>query len=191
MPKFSFLLLLFPFLLLMSCNSTNQMGSNGALYVPFTKDLKVRLENSNLDIKKVQFFIDQRLVLRRTLGDKQSDIKGGKILFENGLYIHEVIIPKFTPGVCEGFDGDKISISFELQNNDIQFGPHGDNLQSFTLSARNWTNGAGELTYDNATYTVRCATCPNVAVTTLLVRKSEARRIQTSQRIVRGRKVSG
>ena len=48
----------------------------------------------------------------------------------------------------------------------------------FTLSARNWNNGTGELTYDNATYTVKCAACPNVAVTTLLVKKSEAHKIQ-------------
>ena len=39
--------------------------------------------------------------------------------------------------------------------------------ESFALSARNWnTNGNGELTHDNATYTVKCAASPNVAVTT-------------------------
>ncbi len=182
--------LIIPFIFLNSCESTNQLSTNGNLYVPFTKDLLDRINSNNLDIKKVQFFIDQRLILRRTLGTQKSDIKGGQILFENGSYIHEVIIPKYTPGVCDGFDGDRISISFELQNNDIKFGPHGNNQESFTLSARNWNNGTGEITYDNATYTVKCAACPNVAVTTLLVKKSEAHKLQKTQRIVRGRKVS-
>jgi hypothetical protein len=190
MRKLLLIMLIVPFMFLKSCESTNQLGTNGNLYVPFTKDLQDRIAASNLDIKKVQFFIDQRLILRRTLGNQKSDIKGGQILFENGLYIHEVIIPKYTPGICEGFEGDRISISFELQNNDIKFGPHGNNQESFTLSARNWNNGTGEITYDNATYTVKCASCPNVAVTTLLVKKSEAHKIEKTQRIVKGRKVT-
>ena len=189
MRKLLLITLILPLIFLNSCETPNQL-TDGNLFVPFTKDLLQRITSSNLDIKKVQFFIDQRLILRRTLGNQKSNIKGGQILFENGLYIHEVIIPKYTPGICEGIDGDRISISFELQNNDIKFGPHGDNQESFTLSARNWNNGTGELTYDNATYTVKCATCPNVAVTTLLVKKSEANRIQKTQRIVRGRRVS-
>ena len=189
MRKLLLIILILPLIFFNSCKSPNQL-TDGNHFVPFTKDLQDRITSSNLDIKKVQFFIDQRLILRRTLGNQKSDIKGGQILFENGLYIHEVIIPKYTPGICEGIDGDRISISFELQNNDIKFGPHGDNQQSFTLSARNWNNGAGELTYDNATYTVKCATCPNVAVTTLLVKKSEAHKIQKTQRIVRGRRVT-
>ncbi len=190
MRKLFLVFLTIPFIFLSSCESTNQLSTNGNLYVPFTKDLLDRINSNNLDIKKVQFFIDQRLILRRTLGSQKSNIKGGQILFENGLYVHEVIIPKYTPGVCEGFDGDRISISFELQNNDINFGPHGNNQESFTLSARNWNNGTGELTYDNATYTVKCAACPNVAVTTLLVKKSEAHKLRKTQRIVRGRRVS-
>ena len=190
MRKLFLVILIIPFIFLSSCESTNQLSTNGNLYVPFTKDLLDRINSNNLDIKKVQFFIDQRLILRRTLGSQKSNIKGGQILFENGLYVHEVIIPKYTPGICDGFDGDRISISFELQNNDIKFGPHGNNQESFTLSARNWNNGTGEITYDNATYTVKCAACPNVALTTLLVKKSEAHKLQKTQRIVRGRRVT-
>jgi hypothetical protein len=190
MRKLLLVILIVPFIFLSGCETSNQLSTNGNLYVPFTKDLLDRINSNNLDIKKVQFFIDQRLILRRTLGSQKSNIKGGQILFENGLYVHEVIIPKYTPGVCDGFDGDRISISFEMQNNDIKFGPHGNNQESFTLSARNWNNGTGEITYDNATYTVKCAACPNVAVTTLLVKKSEAHKLKKTQRIVKGRRVS-
>lgn len=183
------IILLLPLAFLSSCDSA-RMATNDNLFVPYTKDLQDRVVSSNLDVKKIQFFIDQKLVLRRTLGNQKSDIKGGQILFENGLYIHEVIIPKYTPGVCDGIDGDKIAISFELQNNDLRFAAHGDPQGAFTLSAKNWSGGTGEITYDNATYAVKCATCADVAVTKLLVKKSEARRLQTTQRVVRGRRVS-
>jgi hypothetical protein len=184
------IILLIPMAFLFSCDSA-RMATNDNLFVPYTKALQDRVVSSNLDVKKIQFFIDQKLVLRRTLGNQKSDIKGGQILFENGLYIHEVIIPKYTPGVCEGIDGDKISISFELQNNDLKFAAHNDSQGAFTLSAKNWSSGTGEITYDNATYAVKCATCADVAVTKLLVKKSEARRLQTTQRVVRGRRVAG
>ena len=188
--RFKYLFILVASVIFLNSCDTARMATNDNLFVPYTKDLQDRVISSNLDVKKIQFFIDQKLVLRRTLGNQRSDIKGGQILFENGLYVHEVIIPKYTPGVCEGIDGDKISISFELKNNDLKFAPHGDPQGAFTLTARNWSSGTGEITYDNATYAVKCATCADVAVTKLLVKKSEARRLQTTQRVVHGRRVS-
>ncbi|MFT3935951.1 MAG: hypothetical protein QM726_20140 [Chitinophagaceae bacterium] len=174
---------------LAACSSSKHAAKDSA-YIPFTKQLKQRIETSQLDIKKVQFFLDQKLVLRRSLGTQKSEIKSGVILFENGQYINEVIIPKNTPGVCENVIGDKLMISFEVQNNSIAFGPGGLNGNYFTLYARNWNNGAAEMTYDNNTYKVQCATCANVGEVRLAVMKSEADKLQRSQRVVEGRKVT-
>ena len=170
--------------------SGSKHASKDTVYIPFTKQLKQRVQNSNLDIKKVQFFVDQKLVLRRSLGTQKSEIKSGVILFENGQYINEVIIPKYTPGICENIFGDKLMISFELQNNSIAFGPGGLNADYFTLYARNWNNGTAEMTYDNNPYKVQCVTCSNVGEVRLVVKKSEADKFQKNQRVVEGRKVA-
>ena len=175
--------------LLFSCSSSKH-ASKDTVYIPFSKQLKQRVQNSNLDIKKVQFFVDQKLILRRSLGTQKSEIKSGVILFENGQYINEVIIPKYTPGICENVIGDKLMISFELQNNSIAFGPGGLNQDYFTLYARNWNNGSAEMTYDNNSYKVQCVTCSNVGEVRLVVKKSEADKFQKNQRVVEGRKVT-
>ncbi len=178
---------------LFSCGGSRHASavkpSTDTFYIPFTKDLKKRIENNNLDIKKVQFFIDERLVLRRSLGTQKSDIKSGVVLFENGQYINEVIIPRHTPAVCESVTGDRLMISFELQNNDIEFGPGGANENYFTLYAKNWNGGSADITYDNKLYKVQCATCYNAGDVRLVIRKSEADKLQRTQRIVEGRKV--
>jgi hypothetical protein len=178
-------------LVTMSC-SRHTAGSKTAkdtLYVPFTKSLKQRIESNRLDIKKVQFFVDQKLVLRRSMGTQKNDIKSGVILFENGQYINEVIIPRNTPGICVGANGDRLMISFEVQNNSVEFGPGGYNDGYFTLYAHNWSGGTAEMVYDNKNYKVQCATCVNVGDVKLMVRKSEADRLQKTQRVVEGRKV--
>lgn len=174
----------------LSACSGSKHTAKDTVYIPFTKQLKQRVQNSNLDIKKVQFFVDQKLVLRRSLGTQKSEIKSGVILFENGQYINEVIIPKYTPGICENIFGDKLMISFELQNNSIAFGPGGLNADYFTLYARNWNNGTAEMTYDNNPYKVQCVTCSNVGEVRLVVKKSEADKFQKNQRVVEGRKVA-
>lgn len=163
--------------------------SRDTFYIPFTKSLKQRVENDHLDIKKIQFFVDQKLVLRRSLGTRKNDIKSGVILFENGEYINEVIIPRNTPGVCVGANGDRLMISFEVQNNSVEFGPGGYNDGYFTLYAHNWNAGTAEMVYDNKNYKVQCATCGNVGDVKLMVRKSEADKLQKTQRVVEGRKV--
>jgi len=172
-----------------SRHSAGAKTARDTFYIPFTRALKQRIESNHLDIKKVQFFVDQKLVLRRSMGTQKNDIKSGVILFENGQYINEVIIPRNTPGVCVGANGDRLMISFELQNNSVEFGPGGFNDGYFTLYAHNWNSGSAEMIYDNKNYKVQCATCLNVGDVKLMVRKSEAEKLQRTQRVVEGRKV--
>ena len=77
-----------------ACGSSKRAVSKSSAdttYIPFTKALKQRMESNHLDIKKIQFFVDQKLVLRRSLGTQKSEIKSGVILSENGQFINEVI----------------------------------------------------------------------------------------------------
>lgn len=165
------------------------MASDSA-YVPFTNKLKDRILKNDLDLKKVQFFIDQKLILKRSLGTRKVN-KSGVLLFENGEYVQEVIIPKYTPGVCDSINGNKLMVSFELQNNDLQFGPGLYTPDYFMLYGRNWTNGVGDLTYDNQTYKVSCGSCSFATEAKLVVKKSQADKIDTKQRVAKGRKVDG
>ena len=46
-------------------------------YVPFTRDLKQKLDKENIDLKEVQFYVDQKLILTRNLGDQKLEVKSG------------------------------------------------------------------------------------------------------------------
>src|ERR1700753_1550175 len=88
--------------MLFSCGSSRKMTD----YVPFTRDLKQKLEKENIDLKQVQFYVDQKLILNRNLGDQKVVVSSGVVKMENGKYINEVIIPMLTPGLVENTDND-------------------------------------------------------------------------------------
>ena len=165
-------------------------SANDTAFVPFTKSLKDLVDRNNLDIKKLQFFVDQKLIMRRSLGKQKVDIKSGVIVFENGEYMQEIIIPAFTPGVCEHSTGNQLQISFETSSNNMSFAAMGDNTY-FRLLGHNWDQryGTTEIVYDNQNYKVQCASCTNAGDAKLVVRKNQMDKLQNSKRIVEGRKV--
>ena len=171
-----------------SCGSSK---SSGPSYVPFTADLKETLERSNVDLKKVQFYVDEKLVLTRDLGSETAQVSSGVVKLENGRYINEVIIPAFTPGIVERSAPDGLYISFEKDNNYLKFG-RGTNLAGnyYTLYGRKWQNGTAEVTYQNQVYRVSCASCGHAGSAKLLVKKSQLDNWNKKTKVVEGRRVT-
>ena len=173
---------------LFSCSSSRKMSKN---YVPFTRDLKQKLEKENIDLKQVQFYVDQKLILSRNLGDQKVEVKSGVVKLENGKYINDVIIPSFTPGLCESTDNDKLMISFEKGNNNLAFGPgSGYTFNDYVLYGTEWKNGTAAVTYDSNKFRARCGSCSDVASATLVIRKSELDKMERKIRTLKGRTVS-
>lgn len=169
------------------CSSSKVSRAN---LVPFTKDLRQKLEKENIDLKQVQFYIDQKLILDRNLGDQKLQVTSGVVKLENGKYINQVIVPAFTPGVYESAAGDKLMISFEKGNNDLPFGPgSGYTFNEYSLYGTEWRNGTTAVTYDSNKFRARCGTCQDVASVTLLVRKSVMDKIERKSRTLKGRTV--
>jgi hypothetical protein len=195
MKKFSpFLVVATALIFFAGCGRKAHLSSSASAadtsFVPFTKALKDLVDKNNLDLKKVQFFIDQKLIMKRSLGMQKVDVKSGVIVFENGEYMQEIIVPAFTPGVCEHALGNQLQISFETPNNNITFAALSDNIY-FRLLGHNWDQryGTADIVYDNQTYKVRCAACTSAGDAKLLVRKNQMEKLQNSHRVVEGRKV--
>jgi hypothetical protein len=171
---------------LFSCNSSR----NASNFVPFNKNLKQRLEKDNIDLKQVQFYVDQKLILSRNLGDQKVVVSSGIVKLENGKFINEVIVPGFTPGVCEGSEGERLLISFEKGNNNLAFGPgSGYTFNEYVLYGTEWKNGTAAVTFDSNKFRARCGTCADVASATLVVRKSEIDKIERKSRTLKGRTI--
>ena len=172
---------------LSACAASKQANES---YVPFTQDLKETIERNNIDLSKVQFYLDEKLVLTRELGVEKAEVNQGIVRLENGKYIHEVIIPAFTPGVCERTANDGVYISFEKENNNLKFG-RGSNLSSnyFTLYGRNWRNGTSEVTFDGQVFRVSCASCSHAGTAKLVIKKSQFDKWNKTTKVVAGRRV--
>lgn len=173
---------------LVSCSSSKKASRGN--FVPFTKGLKERLEKDNIDLRQVQFYIDQKLILSRNLGDQKLVVNSGVVKLENGKYINEIIVPAFTPGICDTTQSDKLMVSFEKGNNDLAFGPgSGYTFNEYVLYGTEWKNGTAAVTFDSNKFRARCGTCSDVASVTLVVRKSEIDKIDRKSRTLKGRTV--
>src|SRR6201996_9520025 len=134
-------------LVLTSCSSSRNAGKG---YVPFTKDLRAKLDKENIDLKQVQFYVDQKLILSRNLGDQKVEVHSGIVKMENGKFVNDVIIPAFTPGICESTENEKLLVSFEKGNNNLAFGPgSGYTFNEYVLYGTEWKNGTASVTYDS------------------------------------------
>jgi len=179
--------MLFVGMAMTGCSSSKVSRAN---LVPFTKDLRQKLEKENIDLKQVQFYVDQKLILDRNLGDQKIQVTSGVVKLENGKYINQVIVPAFTPGVCERAEGDRLMISFEKGNNDLPFGPgSGYTFNEYSLYGTEWRNGTTAVTYDSNKFRARCGSCQDVASVTLLVRKSILDKVERKSRTLKGRTV--
>ena len=174
--------------LLFSCSSSRKMSN----YVPFTRDLKQKLEKENIDLKQVQFYVDQKLILNRNLGDQKVVVSSGVVKLENGKYVNEVIIPALTPGLVEQTDNDKLRVSFEKGNNNLAFGPgSGYSFNEYVLYGTEWKNGTTLVDYDSNKFRARCGSCSDVASALLVIKKKELDKWERKSRTLKGRTVGG
>ncbi len=162
--------------------------ANDASLVPFWLK-QDQLKQNGIDLTQVQFYMNQKLILRRMSGNDKEVVKGGTLVKENShVAANEVVIPAMTPVVCDRVVGDSLMISFETSSNDIPFAAlNGSNV--YTVLAGNWINGSADVTYDKQTYRIICGSCSNVAEAKLLVKETSVDKGSNANKTVTGRKL--
>jgi len=165
---------------------------NEADFMPFTKALKHHLDNDRTELKKVQFYVDQTLILRRVNGTERGIVKGGTLSDDHGQTVTEMTIPAYTPGICEGSSGDSLMISFDVAGNTLTFGAQYAN-EHFILLGTNWYNGVVDVNYDGKLYKIECGSCGNAGDAKLVIKKAQAfmtaPRASGGTKVITGRKV--
>lgn len=168
-------------------------AANPAEYIPFTKAVKYRLDQDRADIRKIQFYIDQPLVLRYTTpGSGGSSVKNGVVSYGDLQKVTEHTIPAYTAGVCEKVKGDSLYISFDAPQNSFVFAALYSN-EHFTLQGTNWYNGVADVTYENKTYRVACDGCGSAGEAKLVIKKNVAGAAGASSasgKVLAGRKLN-
>lgn len=115
----------------------------------FTEQLYDNQRWSDSDLKNIQFYLSDDIVLRRDAGTSRSALSRGKIIIENGRRIEQVVFKKNTPGVFVRMAGrDKFAMSFENGNDKyLIFGPSKKQNGRFVLLAKDWKRDFGKVTY--------------------------------------------
>ena len=179
MKYFNFLIVL-GFIIFSSCSPR---------LTPFTQDLYDEYGWSDAELKRIQFYLSDDIILRRGYTSGSSSISSGKIKVINGQKIQETKIKKGTPGVFLFRPKEnRFAISFETgKNRYLIFGPSQKNNGKYTLRAAEWDKEKrqGQVTYNGKKY----YTPTKSAYATLLVDLKKVGNSSIKSKTAKGRTV--
>lgn len=155
--------------------------------IPFTRELYNRLRENKQDIRKLQFFVDQTIILSRGSSQDKLYIDQAKVVNQYGVNENKIELPALTPGVVEAIEPDGLRVSFESPNNNFKFINNKYSPEFFAFSGTNWDNGTAEVTYNGTTFKASCGTCSSVADAKLVVRQKDVMAGETKLKTLGGR----
>lgn len=100
--------------------------------IPFTQSLRTRYNLADSELRGLQYYVSDTIVLHREVTSGLRKVSEGKLVTRSGRNIDEVIVSHSTPGVAEEVGESWLAISFE-EGTRIYFGlkeSRGTGLQS-------------------------------------------------------------
>jgi hypothetical protein len=155
---------------------------------PYTQKLNDRYEWKESDLKKVQFYLSDDVVLRRKAGSGKAEIAQGEIKIIDGTRYEVVKFRKNTPGVLLFMPKEnRMAISFEdgSESNYLMFGPNPNFNNRYVLLASDWNKRYGEVTYQGKKWETSSAS----AFVGLVINLKNIDQNDTEARIAKGRTV--
>lgn len=156
---------------------------------PFTQQMYQQNRWSDDELKQIQFYLSNEIVLRREINQGSSEITRGRISVMDGRQVEEIVIRKGTPGVFMfSPKNERFAVSFEDggEQRYLIFGPNPKVNERFVLMASDWSRNDGVVTYDGQKYRVDVAS----AYAGLLVDLRKLNKVSRESRIVGGRKIN-
>lgn len=152
----------------------------------FTDQLYDEYDWSEEELKKVQFYLSDDIVLYRELSSEEARIKDGKIKIKDGRKIEEIIFEEGTPGLLLfSPKQDRLAISFDQDDKYLMFGSNSKVGGKFVLLAKDWKKRTGQVTYGTQTYYTTSAS----AFSSLLVDLDHAGGVNRQVQKVKGRTI--
>lgn len=176
--KFQFFLFAFAGFF-MSCSPT---------LTPFTQKIYESHKWSDEELKQIQFYLSDDIVLRRRVSEGETKIQNGKIISVDGEKTEEVIFKRGTPCVyLFAPKEERFAISFEYSEPPqfLMFGPNPKFSNRYVLLAKEWNRNSGTISYrDTSWYTTS-----ESAFAGLLVDIKRASSIQRKTSVAKGQKI--
>ena len=155
---------------------------------PFTTNLLKEGAWSDTNLKQIQFYLSDDVVIRRKLTEGSSEITSGTIKIVKGEKMEEVRIPHGTPGVfLFRAKDDHFAIGFDGSSDKryLMFGPNPKQRGTYVLLASEWQDRQGKVRYDDKFYFSN----PDAAWANLMVDVKKIKHVEVSSNTVKGRKI--
>ncbi len=156
--------------------------------VPYTDSMKTEHGWTTDQLKAIQFYVSDDIILHRELTNGSSEIVHGKIKMVDGRRVDEILIRAHTPGVLTSMPNDeKMLVSFEVGDDHyLSFGVNPKRGNKFVLLASDWTSGRGKVHYAGDEY----YTDPGSHFAFLQVDLHKIDNMQLKQHVAKGRKIN-
>jgi hypothetical protein len=155
----------------------------------YTNDVR-ELSGLNPDnLRNVQFYLSDDIILWRELSRGELSIFKGKIKMTEGKKVEEITIKKGTPGVfLFSPKSHQYAISFDSHDDThyLVFGPSDKVKGRYVLLAKYWDARYGQVTYGDNVYN----TPAQSAYACLMVDMKHIKSTQRSTEVVKGRKIN-
>lgn len=156
--------------------------------IPFTDDLRSDNGWGDKELKQIQYYNSETIVLQRQLNSNETGIVSGKIKMIDGKQVEEIIIRQGTPGVVSAIpDGNRLAISFEIGDDHyLTFGIDQKRGGRYYLRLKDFEqNKFALVTYHGQTYNIG----PQSLTAYLQVNLKKVNKLQKSLRVAKGRKL--
>lgn len=166
------------------------LSSCGPTLRPFTQDLYDDYSWSDSQLKKIQFYLSDDIVLKREASGGSSEILDGEIKIIEGRKVEQVVIKKGTPGVfLFSPKSERFAVSFDATSDEkyLMFGPSPKAGDRYVLMASEWKHRGGIVTYGGKKWKVNASS----AWSTLMVDLKKINQTSVNRETATGRKVSG
>jgi hypothetical protein len=152
--------------------------------IPFTNAIRDKYNLTADEIKSIQFYISDDIVLYKKESEGGRNTEEGKLVVKENTSEDRIIIKKGTPCVVTDVVGaNKLVVSFETNDKTLDFESIGNS--EFRLKAETWTNGRGKITYGDAIYYASQGS----GSTYLEFQLKKLKKYKSKDTVVKGRKI--
>ena len=163
------------------------LSACGPTLSPFTQSLYEDSRFSANELKQIQFYLSDDLILERQVSGNLSEVIEGEIRMVDGRKVEQITFRAGTPGVFVFSPKEnRLAISFEDGDDRfLVFGPNPRVGNRYVLLASDWQNRYGFVSYAGKQWRVGAQD----AYTTLMVDLERMSRTEVNNRVAGGRRI--
>lgn len=153
--------------------------------IPFTQSLRAEQNLTPLEIKKLQFYVSDPILLNQSISSGATEVVRGKLMMKSGKFIEEVVVNQGTPGIAVEVEDQLVRISFEEKTSMAFVSGVATDPDKYYLLLEKDETGKDAVKFAGAWYAPR----ENAARAHLLITKGDLSDVVNKRRILPGRRV--